>query len=59
MAKFVPGNSRIDLMLKVGRLVSFLENTEDKAAKIAEIKAARANGFINDAEAVDLAIEFC
>lgn len=58
MAKFV-GDSRIDFMLKVARLISYLENTEDKAAKIAEIKAARSNGLINDMEAVDLTIEFC
>ena len=43
----------------VVNLIKFLTETDDKGAKVAEIKAAWLNGLLTKDEAIELVIEFC
>lgn len=55
----VSDDPKMNEFLQMNRLVAYLAATASKQAKIAEIRAARDNGLIDDIEAVELALEFC
>lgn len=58
--KFVSDRRNISDFLFMGRLIGFLEDSSNnKADKVAEVKAAVKTGLINEEEAVELVIEFC
>lgn len=59
MVEFVSKNKNISEFIQMGRLLYFLEMTDNKEDKVDEIKAARANGLITEEEAIELAVEFC
>ena len=56
---FKSDNEKMQAFIEMGRLIAFLESDVSKKDKVAEIKAARANGLVDDDEAVMLACEFC
>ena len=59
MVKFVSRNKNIDGFLRMGRLLGFLQSDADKADKVLAIKAARADGLVDEDQALELTIEFC
>ena len=43
----------------MGRLLGFLQSDADKADKVRAIKAARADGLVDEDQTLELTIEFC
>lgn len=57
--KYSAENVSVKEFLKMRDLLDVLETSNDKQSKIREIKAARESGLISEADAIDLAVEFC
>lgn len=57
--EFVSRNKKINDFLRLARVLGFLATSNNKEDKVLEIKMARADGLIDEEEAIELAIEFC
>ena len=56
---YTSSNADVREFLKIRDLLDILETSDDKQYKVNEIKAARDSGLISEADAIDLAVEFC